>query len=135
MLAELITRLIIGAFACSAISVTIARSRAAKPLRQWVEQQGKTLGHLINCPYCISHWCAIFFGLTYIPWTGSVHAVIAHIFAMVGLSMLVTGLGMEWLHMSEKRIEELEDERDELHVQNVNLRLTLEKIADIAETD
>lgn len=115
------------AFAASAISITIARSRAAKPLRQWFEAKSSTLGHLINCPYCISHWAALFFVLSVMPIAG-LPTMLVDALAVVGMSAIITGLAMQLLHMAERRIEDLEDELESLKIENVNLRLTLDKL-------
>lgn len=53
--------------AAGAISMTIAKSQAFEPLRDWVKARSEWFGDLIHCPYCVSHYVAIFFVGVYQP--------------------------------------------------------------------
>lgn len=49
---------IVLAFAVSAISMTISKTKVFRPVRQWIQARSQWLGELVNCPYCTIHWVA-----------------------------------------------------------------------------
>lgn len=53
--------------ATSAASMTLGVSRICLPLRHWAVKRGQWVGHLAHCPYCLSHWVALFLVLGYHP--------------------------------------------------------------------
>lgn len=116
------------AFAASAFSITLTRARALKGVREAVKERSDFWGHLLNCPYCISHWFAIVFAWWF-PFKGLLWYVV-NVFSIVGVAALITGLAINWFHMGDKIIEEQEDEIDSLRAENVNLRLALSDIAE-----
>lgn len=116
------------ALACSALSITIARAKATEGLRDWVQDRSKLFGHLVHCPYCLSHWAAI--GLVFLlPFRG-LGWLFVDVFAIVAIAAIVTGAAMKLLHMDERVIDELQEEVDEARTENTQLRLALSQIAD-----
>lgn len=116
------------ALAASALSITIARAKATQGLRDWVQDRSELFGHLMNCPYCLSHWAAIalVFLLPFKGWAW----LFVDIFAIVAIAAIVTGTAMKLLHMDERVIEELQAELEDAQTENVQLRLALSQIAD-----
>ena len=53
--------------AVSTISVTITKTIMFKPIRSYIEQRSKWFGELFHCPYCLSHWVALFLFVFYAP--------------------------------------------------------------------
>lgn len=104
------------ALAVSAASVTTARSSITEAPRAWITARVRWLGHLVGCPYCISHWYALAGGL-WLPWATPVHLLI-NVLALVALAALITGAAQRLLHLHELHIQKLEraldDVRDDL---------------------
>lgn len=103
------------AIAIAAASITLTRARIFKPARDWVQPRNFLFFKLISCPYCLSHWFSgylatyVVFGVTdlwFVDW-------LITTFALVGMSALLEGLMMNWLHMQENYIQELENEINE----------------------
>lgn len=116
------------ALAASAVSITIARAKATEGIRNWVQDRSELFGHLVHCPYCLSHWAALIMVLL-LPFRG-VGWYLVDTLAVVAIAAIVTGLAMKLLHMDQRVIDELQEELDEVRTENVNLRLALSKIAD-----
>lgn len=116
------------ALAASALSITIARAKATAGFRDWVQDRSELFGHLVHCPYCISHWAAICM-VALLPFKG-LGWLFVDIFAIVAIAAVVTGTAMKLLHMDERVIEELQQELNEVQTENVQLRLALSQIAD-----
>jgi hypothetical protein len=49
---------LVVAFAVSAVSYTIAKTKVAAGLRNLVKRHSTWAGTGISCPYCVSHWIA-----------------------------------------------------------------------------
>ena len=60
-------KLFILALATSSISLTLSKAKIFKGLREFVAQRSAFLGKLISCPYCTSHWIAIWLVCLYAP--------------------------------------------------------------------
>ena len=65
--------LVLG-IATGAISLVITKASIFNPMHDWLEKHIPFLGALLDCPWCTSHWIALFFTLAYRPllldWTG-----------------------------------------------------------------
>jgi hypothetical protein len=53
--------------AVGAMSMTIAKARVFRPLRELITRRSEKLGELISCPYCTSHWVSFIFTAVYFP--------------------------------------------------------------------
>ena len=51
----------------STTSVTLAKARVFRGLREVVGRCGGWLGDLVRCPYCMSHWIALLLVAVYRP--------------------------------------------------------------------
>lgn len=49
------------------VSMTLSKAKIFKSLREFLEKKSQWLGELIHCPYCTSHWVALFFVVLYRP--------------------------------------------------------------------
>lgn len=87
---DIITILILS-LAVSAISVTLARGGVFAALRQWVMDRNEWLGKLISCPYCLSHWVALF-AVVFYPISMTFYSTLVTIFAVVAISAIVSGV-------------------------------------------
>jgi len=76
--------LTLAALACASVSMTVARSRLFRPLREWLVRRSAWLGKLVTCPYCFSHWVALTLVLA-LGWLGW-RALIFDTFAVVTLA-------------------------------------------------
>ena|SRR5688572_7956653 len=52
---------LIGA-AAAAIAVSFTQGPVFEPLRKWIAARGKTIGELVHCFFCTSHW-VVFAGI------------------------------------------------------------------------
>lgn len=70
------------------------------------------LAQLVSCPYCLSHWVAAAFviplGLNPLSDAGWFVGYSVSIFAVVGMSALITGAVLRLLLMQESEIRALE---------------------------
>ena len=58
--------LIVISLAIASISFTVTKSDIFRPFRLFTCKHSNSLGKLISCPYCFSHWVALFImGLIY----------------------------------------------------------------------
>src|SRR5271170_3959873 len=53
--------------ATGAISFVITKAAIFNPVHEWVEKRSEFFGEMLNCPWCTSHWVALFFTLIYRP--------------------------------------------------------------------
>lgn len=49
-------KIVVLAFVVSPICVTVTKTTAFKPLREFIKSHSSWLGKLFSCPYCFSHW-------------------------------------------------------------------------------
>lgn len=120
----MLINLVIVAFAVAGMSCTTSKAKVMKPVRDWIMKRSKTLGYLIQCPYCMSHWFAA--GLTswMVPLAGfdSLVGWLVEVFAIVALAAIITGLIDRAFFWTETEVEFLREE-------NQALRSELEDIA------
>jgi hypothetical protein len=102
---------ILCALAVSAISLTVARTKITMQARDWALDRSPMLGHLLGCPYCLSHWAAFFVAFTF-PYQGLVHFVILT-FGLIGASAIITALVVHFLLKQENEIEYLREKLTE----------------------
>ncbi len=67
---QIFGNMLLLAFAVATISLTLAKSPVCKPIRSLC-LRNTWLTKLVNCPYCLSHWCSLVGVLGYlgVPWT------------------------------------------------------------------
>lgn len=108
--------LLLLAVAIAAASITVTRARIFKPARDWMQEKNYLLFKLISCPYCLSHWYAMFLAYFVVFGVTGVWLVdwLLATFMLVGLSALLEGAMMNLLHMQESYIQELEDAQQAL---------------------
>jgi hypothetical protein len=53
--------------ATGAISLVLTKSKMFEPMHAWLEKHNTFLSNLLDCPWCTSHWVALFFVLIYRP--------------------------------------------------------------------
>ena len=102
----------VAALAISSISLTITRSKVALSLREKALEMNKMLGHLLGCPYCLSHWIALPI-LPVIPFTGFYEGFVM-LFGVIGAAALVTAVLTNFLFKQENEVEYLRDELGEM---------------------
>lgn len=100
----------------AAFSITATRARITEPFRDWLRPKSFLLYKLASCPYCLSHWLAAglapFCLLEFTSYL--VLDFLLTVFLLVGLSALLEGLMMNWLHMQESMIDDLVEENQVL---------------------
>jgi uncharacterized membrane protein YphA (DoxX/SURF4 family) len=91
--------------ATAVVSVTITRSKIFRGLRLFLEDKNEWLHKLFTCPYCMSHWVAVFFVVMVRPtlsllwgweklsaWVTIPMEIIVGVFVVVGFATLVSAL-------------------------------------------
>jgi Protein of unknown function (DUF1360) len=78
--------LILG-MATGAISLVLTKSEALNFMHDWLEKHIPVLGKMLNCPWCTSHWVALFFVVIYRPRLVYVFAPVDY---LVSVMVLVT---------------------------------------------
>jgi len=58
---------IILGVATGAISLVLTKSKMFEKAHEWLEARNTFIGEMLNCPWCTSHWVALFFTLIYRP--------------------------------------------------------------------
>lgn len=53
--------------ATGAISMVISKSALLNKFHDWLEPRAPFLEEMLSCPWCTSHWVALFFTLIYHP--------------------------------------------------------------------
>jgi hypothetical protein len=53
--------------ATGAISMVITKSAIFNKAHEWLEKRSPFLEEMLSCPWCTSHWVALFFTLVYQP--------------------------------------------------------------------
>ncbi len=103
---------IVAAFAVAAVSMTVARSSALRPIREsFLQTHPRTIGKLLSCPYCLSHWATVFV----IPWLGpaDLYSAVVAFFAVIAASAVITGFAIRLLHMGQDEFEDLRDDLEQ----------------------
>lgn len=94
------------ALATAALSVTIAKSTVGAPLRHAGYLVSDTIGDLLSCYYCISHWIALALVFWFMPgnqaWLPYLVAMAVYSFAIVALAALISGLIIALKKQSQK---------------------------------
>ncbi len=54
-------------FVTASISFTLTETKLFLPLREWMKRKNSTLGGLLSCGYCFSHWVAFALVAIYQP--------------------------------------------------------------------
>src|SRR5580658_4696274 len=75
---EIMTVLWLG-IATGAISLVLTKSTVFNFLHDWLEAKLPFLGEMLNCPWCTSHWVALFFTLIYHPLLTNVFAPVDYL--------------------------------------------------------
>ena len=87
----MIEMLILG-IATGAISLLLTKSEALNFMHEWLEKHIPFLGKMLNCPWCTSHWVALFFVIIYRPRLFNVFAPVDYlvsIFVLVFIGSVV----------------------------------------------
>lgn len=74
--------------ATGAISLLLTKASIFNFLHDWLEKRAPFLGEMLSCPWCCSHWVALFFTLIYHPLLISSGAHLAWLF--IPIDFLVT---------------------------------------------
>lgn len=122
MLGFLLTAFI-AAMAIATASVTLTRARMFEPVRAWWQPKNYLVFKLISCPYCMSHWLALWVAPFIIYQVTEIWAIdfLATWFFLTGSAALLEGLMMNGLHMQENLIHELEGDNLTLKQQVIAL--------------
>jgi hypothetical protein len=107
---------VFGALATTGISCVITRAHITKPIREAADETHVGWVHkLFSCAYCMSHWVAT--GVTFVLfpqiYLNPINWVLL-IFATTVLAAIFMGLVDKLLHFSDKQIEELKEQIQEL---------------------
>ena len=51
--------LLVGSMVVAIISMDLSRARICRPIRRLARRLHPQLGHLVDCPWCLSHWVAV----------------------------------------------------------------------------
>lgn len=107
-------QVLVISLAVATISATLSVTRIFKELRLFVKNHSDWFGHLIQRPYCTSHWVAMFFFAAYLPKAINGFGILDYVvtyFAIVALSAfwlkkILQALNlMEEMHTSAERAE------------------------------
>jgi len=60
-------KIVVLGIATGAISLALTKSAVFNCMHDWLEKHIPFLGEMLNCPWCTSHWVALFFTLIYRP--------------------------------------------------------------------
>jgi ABC-type multidrug transport system permease subunit len=89
--------IVLTAFAVSALSITLTKSKMFLPVRELFERAPAYLNYLLNCPYCMSHWIALVMAIFVVP--GPWWLVW---FILVGMSAVISGVILFLIPMGAK---------------------------------
>jgi hypothetical protein len=100
------------AIAVACASITLTRARIFEPVRDWAFDKNYLLFKLVSCPYCMSHWLSLWLVPSLLMAVTDTFVLDMAItwFFLTGLAALFEGVMMNGLHMSEHRIQGLEDD-------------------------
>jgi uncharacterized membrane protein len=87
-------RLVLCIVAVEAITQLICKAEIFNRLRNYIQSLSKFTNELLECPYCVSVWVAVFITVLYYFWEYSCYFVI----------MLVVHRISNWLHDSSRII-------------------------------
>jgi len=59
--------IIVLGIATGAISLVLTKSALFNFMHEWLEKRSPFIGEMLNCPWCTSHWVALFFVIVYRP--------------------------------------------------------------------
>lgn len=62
-----IFRLLYLGVACGAISMVLTKAAVLNSFHDWLEKRFPKLEEMLSCPWCTSHWVALFLVLVYRP--------------------------------------------------------------------
>lgn len=106
------------ALATSAASVTISKTKITHGFRQWLWSKPKlsTIAYMFDCPYCISHWIALFLvaGMVGYPFPGLIPFIVV-LGAVIALAAMSTGVIMHLMVWNQRDVDELRAQLDEAH--------------------
>jgi hypothetical protein len=63
----IVLQLLLISAAVGACSMTISKGKVFAQAREWLLERAPFLGELVSCPYCTSHWLALFVVVCYHP--------------------------------------------------------------------
>jgi len=81
---DLLKILVLG-IATGAISLVLTKSTVFDFAHDWLERKAPFLGEMLNCPWCTSHWVALFFVLVYRPRLLNVFAPVDYLVSVMVL--------------------------------------------------
>lgn len=107
---------VVLALAIASFSVTTAKAKVTKPVREFFLARVKPLGMLLSCPYCVSHWLA--FALVLLGYApgfcdNPVMDFLVQSFALVAVASLISGTMMRLMFIQEDQIEDLRKQLEE----------------------
>jgi Protein of unknown function (DUF1360) len=86
--------------AVATCSMTTSKSKVAAPLHAWTERHApQMITDLLQCPYCLNHWFALFFVLALRP-TSFMGGLVLGL-AIVAFATIIVGFMMHQLMMHE----------------------------------
>ena len=119
----------------SVISLTITKARIFYALRKKVDEKNKWLGDLIHCPYCTSHWIALFVVINYHPTViNSGNAIkdgLVSVFSIVAFSTIFSWI----IYRSYKGLDlpEDQDQFEEVQMLKQTLQVAKKKLQEQQE--
>jgi Protein of unknown function (DUF1360) len=76
---DILFKVLVLGIATGAISLVLTKSTVFNFLHDWLEAKVPFLGEMLNCPWCTSHWIALFFTLIYRPLLVNVFAPVDYL--------------------------------------------------------
>jgi len=92
----MLEKLLFLALATYAASITVSKSLIFERFREWIATKNDFLYNLVSCPYCFSHWVAMFL-VVGDGFMSSPFSVIVNWLAVIGLANLFSYI---WLRLS-----------------------------------
>jgi hypothetical protein len=116
MMKSAMLELVILGMATAALSVTLTKTHITESLREWLWKQPnlKTVAKLADCPYCMSHWVALFFVGFGLEWQGFFSFLISW-FAVIAFSAIVIGTVIKLFIWDQREYDKLHEQLDEAH--------------------
>lgn len=110
---DLLNLIILG-MAVGSVSITLTRTYVFRTPRNWLRRQGEWFDKLATCPYCVSHYVAVFF-LVVTGYRVSVPgpSLLVTLFAVVAGSSFTVGLIFKSLQALGPPAPLPEEEEDE----------------------
>jgi hypothetical protein len=111
--------LVVLSAAVATASMTLAKSKVAKPLQSWAQAHApQMVNDLLHCPYCLAHWFSAFFVIP-MNYDQPVLDVIALWLAVVAFATLIFGLMMKWVLIQEGEMAMLRKRLDAFRLRDI----------------